>query len=112
MKHFGQRVKTYSPAISLSGVGNIAAHNEIHDGPHTALRFSGNDHIIEFNEFYNVMQESTDMGVIYAGRDHTYWGNKIRHNYFHDIETNLYDGQTPATPGWFTAYTSTTRFPV
>ncbi len=89
---FSRIVQTYSPAVDLIGVGNRAAHNKIHDAPHTALRFNGNDHLIEYNEIFNVMNNATDMGAIYAGRSHTMWGNKIRNNYFHNIETRIDKG--------------------
>jgi hypothetical protein len=75
----------YTPAISLGGVGNRAAHNLIHDAPHMAIQFSGNDHVIELNEIHNVCLESNDAGAIYAGRDWTMRGTVIRHNYLHEI---------------------------
>ncbi len=71
--------------ISLSGVGNRAAHNLLHDSPHSAIHFSGNDHIIEFNEIHRVCTESNDAGAIYAGRNWTMRGTVIRHNYLHQI---------------------------
>jgi hypothetical protein len=78
--------RTYKPAINLSGVGNTASHNSIHDAPHTAILLSGNNHIIEYNDIYSVAQETNDVGAIYTGRDWTYRGNIIRYNYIHDIE--------------------------
>jgi hypothetical protein len=83
---FGRLAKTYNPAIRISGVGNRAAFNKIHDGPHSGLIFEGNDHIIEYNEIYDVVNESQDMGAIYCGRDLTGRGNIIRHNFIHDIK--------------------------
>jgi hypothetical protein len=83
--HYGRWTRMYTPAIRLSGVGNRAAHNLIHDAPHMAIGFSGNDHLIEFNEIHNVCLESNDAGAIYAGRDWTMRGTVIRHNYLHDI---------------------------
>ncbi len=77
--------KTYIAAIGLNGVGNRATNNKIYDGPHLAIVFYGNEHIIEYNEIFDVCKESDDMAAIYAGRSHTFWGNKIRYNYFHDI---------------------------
>lgn len=77
--------RMYNPAISLNGVGNIARHNLIHDAPHQAFGFSGNDHIMEFNEIYRVCLESNDAGAIYSGRDWTWRGNIIRFNSFRDI---------------------------
>lgn len=83
--HYGRWTRMYTPAISLAGAGNRAAHNLIHDAPHMAIGFSGNDHVIEFNEIHNVCLESNDAGAIYAGRDWTMRGTVIRHNYLHDI---------------------------
>lgn len=71
--------------ISLSGVGNRAAHNLLHDSPHSAIQFSGNDHVIELNEIHHVCTESNDAGAIYAGRNWTMRGTVIRHNYLHHI---------------------------
>ena len=83
--HYGRWNRMYGAAISMAGVGNRATHNLIHDAPHMAIEFSGNDHLIEFNEIYNVCQESNDAGAIYAGRDWTMRGTVIRHNYLHHI---------------------------
>ena len=83
--HYSLWNRTYQAAISIGGVGNSATHNLIHDAPHLAIEFSGNDHLIEFNEIYNICQESNDAGAIYAGRDWTMRGTIISHNYLHDI---------------------------
>jgi len=83
--HFGRWNRMYTPAVSLSGVGCRAAHNLIHDAPHMAIGFSGNDHTIELNEIHHVCLESNDAGAIYAGRDWTMRGTVIRHNYLHRI---------------------------
>ncbi len=83
--HYGRWARMYTPAISMAGVGNRAAHNLIHDAPHMAIGFSGNDHSIEYNEIHNVCLESNDAGAIYAGRDWTMRGTVIRHNYLYDI---------------------------
>jgi hypothetical protein len=83
--HYGRWQRMYTPAISLAGVGNKIIHNLIHDAPHMAVMFSGNDHVIERNEIHDVCLESNDAGAIYAGRDWTMRGTVIRHNYLHDI---------------------------
>jgi len=83
--HYGRWNRMYTPAIALGGVGNRATHNRIHDAPHMAVSFGGNDHVIEFNEIYDVCLESNDAGAIYAGRDWTMRGTVIRHNYLHEI---------------------------
>ena len=83
--HYGRWKPMYSAGISMAGVGNRAAHNLIHDAPHQAISFSGNDHVIELNEIHNVCFESNDAGAIYAGRDWTMRGTVIRHNFMHHI---------------------------
>jgi len=83
--HYSRWHRMYKPAISLSGVALRAAHNLIHDAPHMAVSFGGNDHVIEFNEIHNVCRESNDAGAIYAGRDWTMRGTVIRYNYLHQI---------------------------
>jgi len=77
--------RMYRPAISLNGVGNKARHNFIHDAPHQAIAFSGNEHLIEFNLIERVCLESNDAGAIYSGRDWTWRGTIIRFNLFRDI---------------------------
>jgi hypothetical protein len=83
--HYGRWNPVYKPAVMINGVGNRATHNLIHDAPHMAIGFSGNDHQIEFNEIHDVCYESNDAGAIYAGRNWTMRGTVIRHNYLHDI---------------------------
>lgn len=83
--HYGRWDRVNHPAISLVGVGSRAAHNLIHDAPHMAIFFAGNDHLIELNEIHHVCLESNDAGAIYAGRDWTTRGTVIRHNFLHHI---------------------------
>ncbi|MFA6561321.1 MAG: right-handed parallel beta-helix repeat-containing protein [Verrucomicrobiia bacterium] len=83
--HFGRWDRMYRPGIFMSGVGLRASHNLIHDAPHSAILFGGNDHMIEFNEIHNVCFESHDCGAIYAGRSWTLRGHVIQHNYLHHI---------------------------
>lgn len=83
--HFGRWNSVYQPAVRLRGVGNRAAHNLIHDSPHMAMDFGGNDHVIEYNEIHHVVEDSNDAGAIYTGRDWTMRGHVIRYNYLHDI---------------------------
>lgn len=84
--NFGRVYRTYRPAIAIVGVGNRAQHNLIHNGPHNAIQGSGNNHLIEFNEVYDVCYETGDVGAYYMGRDWTQRGIMIRHNYFHHIK--------------------------
>jgi hypothetical protein len=83
--HYSLWKPVYRAAIRLDGVGNRAAHNLIHDAPHMAIGFSGNDHVIELNEIYNVVTHSNDAGAMYCGFNWSMRGNVIRYNYLHDI---------------------------
>jgi hypothetical protein len=82
---FGQFSRTYSGAFFVQGCGNIVRNNVIHDAPHLAILYGGNEQLIELNEIYNVQQETGDVGAFYTGRDWTSQGNVIQYNYFHDL---------------------------
>jgi hypothetical protein len=79
----GRWSKCYVPAVLMGGVGMRATHNLIHDHPHCAILFNGNDHLVAFNEIHHIALETGDVGAIYTGRDYTYRGNQIRHNFIH-----------------------------
>ena len=83
--HYSRWTRMYNPAVTLGGVGNRATHNLIDNAPHMGIGFSGNDHLMEFNEIHSVCFESNDAGAIYAGRDWTMRGTVIRHNYMHHV---------------------------
>ena len=51
------------------------AHNLIHDLPHAAVVYTGNDHTIEFNEVHNVALDSGDAGAFYTWNDWTSRGH-------------------------------------
>ncbi|OHB67994.1 MAG: hypothetical protein A2Y77_16445 [Planctomycetes bacterium RBG_13_62_9] len=87
--NFGRWERTYAPAIQINGVGNIAANNLLYDGPHSAILFGGNEHLIGLNEIHGVCYEVDDAGSIYCGRDWGLRGNIIRNNFFHNIKSNL-----------------------
>jgi len=89
--HYARWNRMYKAAISMSGVGNRISHNLIHNAPHMAISFSGNDHLMEFNEIHSVCYESNDAGAIYSGRDWTMRGTVIRHNFMHHI--NGFEGR-------------------
>ncbi|MEK7397939.1 MAG: right-handed parallel beta-helix repeat-containing protein [Candidatus Poribacteria bacterium] len=89
--NYGRWNRMYQPGISIAGVGNRASNNLIHNAPHIAISFSGNDHVMEFNEIHDVCYESNDAGAIYSGRDWTMRGTEIRYNYLHHI--NGFEGK-------------------
>ncbi len=83
--HFGLFQRTYAPGIGANGCGQIARNNAIHDAPHNAVLYGGNEHLFERNEVWRVVMETGDAGAFYTGRDWTSRGNVLRHNYIHDL---------------------------
>jgi hypothetical protein len=81
----GRILRSYSPAVVVEGVGNRVSRCTITRHPHIALWFRGNDHLIEANEFAEVVYETGDAGAVYVGRDWTAQGTVIRGNLFRDI---------------------------
>lgn len=79
--------KTYASGVSLHGVGNVVANNEIFNAPHMGIFYEGNEHLIENNYLHNVVRHSSDAGAIYAGRNLSYYGNILRYNIIADIGT-------------------------
>jgi hypothetical protein len=79
--------RTYHPAVQLEGVGHTVRNNLIHDTSHSAIMFTGNDHLIELNEIRNVLSATGDAGAIYTGRDWGARGNVIANNFIHNISS-------------------------
>lgn len=77
--------RMYSPAIKLSGVGNVIADTWMHDLPHSAIIFGGNDHRISGNRIERCVTEATDASAIYTGRDPSQTGTVISNNLFRDL---------------------------
>lgn len=80
----GRRKRTHAYNVHIHGVGVRLAHNSIHNAPHQAIGLGGNDHIIEFNEVFDICQESDDCGAFYMGRNPSNRGTIIRHNFWRD----------------------------
>ncbi|OUS74979.1 hypothetical protein B1748_19860 [Paenibacillus sp. MY03] len=83
--NFSRIQATYSPGVELRGVGHRFAHNEIYDGPHMAIWIHGNNHVIEYNEIYDVLKTTSDAGAMYIGSDWAEQGTVIRYNYLHNL---------------------------
>lgn len=81
----GRLQKTYAPAVSLSGVGNIVEDSVLRGGPHAAIIFHGNDHQIRRNLIEDFVTETDDAGAIYTGRDWTERGTVIEENLIRNI---------------------------
>ena len=79
--------RVYRPGIRMTGVGMKVANNEIYNAPHSAIMYTGNEHIIEYNYIHDVVCETSDSGAVYAGQDFLGHGSVIRYNYFENIDT-------------------------
>ncbi|WP_438445432.1 Ig-like domain-containing protein [Gorillibacterium sp. sgz5001074] len=79
--------KAYNPSVILTGAGNRVTHSEIHDAPHPGILIFGNDHLVEYNNIYDVCKTFSDLGAIYMnlGAAPQERGSVIRRNYFHNI---------------------------
>lgn len=83
--HYGLFQRTYAAGVRVTGCGQVVRNNAIHDAPHNAVLYSGNEHLFELNDVYRVVMETGDSGAFYTGRDWTSQGNVLRHNYIHDL---------------------------
>ena len=99
IRNFERITVTYTTAASLgSGCGNYIRNNEIHDGRHMGVGFSGPYHEVSFNNIYNLCQQADDTGVIYTGRSiPTHWGSVVKYNYIHDCIPNAETAYTVGT---------------
>lgn len=84
---YNRWVRTYRPAITMSGIGQKALQNRIHHAPHQAIALDGNDHLIEGNDIHSVVWETSDAGAFYMGHDLTWRGNVLRSNSFRNLGT-------------------------
>ncbi|HEY6463210.1 MAG TPA: right-handed parallel beta-helix repeat-containing protein, partial [Polyangiaceae bacterium] len=85
---YGQWVWSYTPAVNLSGDGNVVQHDVIYGSPHAAILFYGSSqHLIAYNDIHDVLRFTSDAGAIYAYSDWGAYGNLIEYNYIHDLAT-------------------------
>ncbi len=84
---FSQERRVYNPGLVMGGIGQIARHIELYNGPHMAVVVRGANHIIEYSDFHDAPREYSDMLGIYlcTGGDLFSRGTIIRRNKFHDV---------------------------
>lgn len=95
---FGVFQRTYAPGFGVNGCGITLRANVVHDAPHTAVLYGGNEHLFEYNNVYRVLLETGDAGAYYTGRDWTTQGNVLRFNYTHDLGAG---GEIANTMGFY-----------
>ena len=78
-----------APNVFVGGVGQTVMTSELFQSTHQAVWLQGNDHVVDNNDIHDVVQQTTDSGAVYAGRDWTYRGNQVVHNMFHDVRSHI-----------------------
>lgn len=87
--HYALGKKIWSPGIGVGAndagyaCGCVVTHNLIHDSPHSAILYGGNDHKFEYNEVHDFLIESDDLGGFYTNNGWTSYGNLLRYNFIH-----------------------------
>lgn len=90
--------RTYAAGVSVNGCGITLRANVIHEAPHMAVMYDGNEHVFEYNNVYRVLLETGDAGAYYTGRNWTSQGNVLRFNYTHDLGA---EGEWANTMGFY-----------
>lgn len=81
-RDFGRISRTTSAGCNLAGVGNKITHCLFQDCPAGVIGYTGNDHIVEYNDFRDCLTETDDCGVISSWGNPTFQGNIFRFNHF------------------------------
>jgi hypothetical protein len=93
--HFSQIEHIYTPGVNCGftgggggghhpAVGNIVAHNLVHDTPHAGMLFGSWDNIFEYNEVFRFAMVSNDIGAFYSYDTYGLDGNQtFRYNLVH-----------------------------
>jgi hypothetical protein len=81
--HYPAGAVVAGEGVGSETVGNLVAHNRIHDVPNGGVLFAGNDNVFEYNEIYRVGLGSSDLGCFYTSGGWTARGNVIRYNFVH-----------------------------
>lgn len=84
--------RTYEPAVLFHGVGLLVAHNRFEHSSSSALRLEGNEITVEYNQCFNLVEESDDQGGFDTFMDYSYRGIVLRYNHWRDIKGGMYAG--------------------
>ncbi len=76
---------TYEPALIFHGCGLSVSHCEFSGSSSSAMRIEGNDVVIEYCHFHDLVKESDDQGALDMFYNYGYRGNVIRFNLWENI---------------------------
>ncbi len=85
IENCGITSKTGLFGVRLTGCGNTVKNSKLSNFPEDAIRYGGNDNLIDNNEISYACLYASDAGAIYSGNSWVVRGNKITNNFFHDI---------------------------
>jgi hypothetical protein len=77
--HFNRWLMMYAPGVLMAGVGQSVVQTSIHHAPHLAVFVQGNMHALNDTTIFDVVQQCSDCGAYYFGRDWSYRGMVISH---------------------------------
>lgn len=81
IKRPGRVVRCYSPAVTVSGVGNVIKNNYIAESKSILVSVGGSLNKVMYNDILNAGMEAKDLGAVYGGRNLTQLGNEICYNH-------------------------------
>ena len=76
---------TYEPALLFSGCGLTVSHCEFSGSSSSAMRVEGNDVVVEYCHFHDLVRESDDQGAVDIFYNYSYRGNVFRYNLWENI---------------------------
>ena len=78
--------ETYRQAIRFKGCGALIANNHFVDHlSSSAIRVDGNDVLVEYNVFEDIVKKSGDQGAFTMYKNSSYRGVVVRYNYRKNI---------------------------
>lgn len=87
---FQEVSRVYFPGIRFTGCGFECSFNEIYSSSHSAIQYTGNEIDIAYNYIHDVCTITSDAGAIYAGRDWSTQGCRIKYNRIENIGAGKY----------------------
>lgn len=82
---FSRIFRTYAPAALINGCGIKVEHCDFSEASSSAMRMEGNELLVEYCRFTDLVRESDDQGGIDSWFNPTYRGNVIRYNHWENI---------------------------
>ncbi len=92
VENFSLFKHTYEPAVFFEGTGMSIRHNLFQGSTSSAMRINGNDVLIEYNRFFDLVKESDDQGGMDMWANPTYRGVIVRYNHWRNIVGGTHNG--------------------